>query len=185
MKRISSCRRGLVAAAALAVAAAAGPANATGTGLYALVGGAVVSLDGTNVTVIGAEGSYESRDSGLRGGLGLRVTDAMALELTGHTLGKFGVAAPKLETTAVTLWLVGLLPVSANLAVQAKIGSSVFDSQVGALSDTGGGISFGAGAAYRIIENLDITYDYERFQAKVFQGRSSYDVYSIGLKYHF
>jgi hypothetical protein len=185
MKSRAITKLACLSALTISVALSAPSAIAQDSGLYALAGVGVVSLDSTSITTIGAQGTYEDRDTGFRAGIGLRVSDNMATEITVQSLGEFGVAATKLEATAATLWLVGIAPMTESLGLQAKLGATVYDADVGALNETGGGLSFGVGANYRILRNLEITYEYERFQAKIFAGRSSFDVYSVGAKLHF
>lgn len=181
MKRIAHKTLAWIAAGALATGIAA-PASAEGLGFYAGAGVGVVSLDSTDVTVIGA---FDSKDTGFKGVFGLQLDDSMAMEIAVQTLGEFGNATPTFKTDAVSLWLVGSLPMTQNLALQGKIGPTVFRSDIGGQTDTGGSISFGLGFDYRLLSNLHVAYEYERHQAKVFAVDSSYDVFSVGLKYHF
>lgn len=183
MNRIARKSLGWVAAGALALGGATS-AMAEGLGLYATAGFGVVSMDSSNFVAIGDYGSYQTRDAGYKIGVGLQVSENMAVEFDGRSLGKFGSAA-KLETLAGTLWLVGIGQVSERIRLQGKLGTTAYRSEVGAAYHNGGGMVFGVGLNYRIISNMDIAYEYERFPLEMFDAESSFDVYSVGLKYHF
>lgn len=174
---------GLAVIAALAGGAL--PAYAAGNGIYISASAGAVSLDRTSLAAIGAPGTYPSSETAGKLGVGLKTKDNVAWELAGQYLGRFGVAPVEMETFAGTLWLIGSLPVGEEMRLNLKVGPTLYRSEAGATSDTGHGISIGAGLDIRVFANTDLTLDYERYSARVFQGRTSFDVYAIGLKYHF
>lgn len=178
-------RNTLGLAAAAALAASTMPATVLGAELYIAAAAGAVSLDRTSLAAIGAPGTYPSSDPAGKVGIGLKTKDNVAWELAGQYLGQFGVAPVEMETFAGTLWLIGSLPVGERVRVNVKAGPTMYRSEAGTASDTGHGISIGAGLDIRVLANTDLTIDYERYSARVFQGRTSFDVYAVGLKYHF
>lgn len=169
---------------AAALLACALPARAF-EGIYISAAAGVVMLDTSSIASLGAQGSYGDSDPGGKLGLGLKITEDIALEAAGQTLGKFGSTSPQLATYAGTLWLIGGHHLAQSLSVHVKVGPSLYYAEVGPANDTGHGISVGAGLDYRWIRNTDISFEYERFGAKIFRTDTSFDFYSIGLKYHF
>ena len=167
-----------------ALAGGAMPASVVGAEMYIAASAGAVSLDRTSLAAIGAPGSYPSSETAGKLGIGLKTKDNVAWELAGQYLGKFGAAPVKMETGAATLWLIGSLPVGDGMGLNLKVGPTLYQAYAGGTNDTGHGISIGAGLDFRVLANTDLTIDYERYSARVFQGRTSFDVYAVGLKYH-
>jgi opacity protein-like surface antigen len=146
-------------------------------------------------------GNFEDEDRFLSIGVGLRVTENLAFEISYNDFGTaeydYAGAGPgyrfrgteRIEIDSVSIAAIGTLPLAPSFGLFAKIGLDVWDAQwkdrftgvdaegrfTGSdkLSDDGADVFFGLGAVFNVTANADITVEYQLRQFDV-QG-SAYD----------
>jgi OmpA-OmpF porin, OOP family len=141
---------------------------------------------------------------------GYQFTRNWAVELAYTDLGKFStdanvvggvgvVAATEYAEVKPNCWslsAVGILPLGNNFSLLGKAGvcrwddrSKAYETVVNTIipetpSSTGTDLTFGLGAKYDATRNLGVRAEWERFD-KVVHDRSSVDLWSLSLQYHF
>lgn len=120
-------------------------------------------------------------------------------DMTANTTITFpfnGTVETQHETTGVNLSITGRYLLTRDLSVQARVGAFMWDSDtsVNALfpqqtnetktSDDDTDISFGATAAYRLNNNMQVRLDWDHLPTSA-QTDVDYDLFSINLQYQF
>ena len=136
-----------------------------------------------------ANASYEEIDDssaafGLFGGYHLN--EVLAIEAAYNDFGEAEKSGFKVEASALSLGMVGKLPIKTDFTLLGKVGLAAWDTDAsfGALKDSGSGtdVYFGIGADYDISGTAAVRFGIEKF---TLSGDIDEDVtsYSIGFMY--
>jgi len=165
------------------------PASAQETGFYVGAGAGVTttdvcdSLSGLGLT------SCDDEDTGFKIFGGKRFNQNFAVELGWVDLGEVAATGPggtaRVETDGIQVAAVGILPVNPRFHVFGKVGLYLWDVSASApglsLSDDGTDIMFGLGAAWDLVDRLDLRAEWERFDVD----GDNVDMFSVGALYKF
>lgn len=126
------------------------------------------------------------RETGFKIFGGFRANENVAISLAYVDLGEFEEGDASIETDGFNLSAIGILPLSENFELFAKLGVFRWDSELkisglGSADDDDTGFSFGLGAGYSFFDNFALNAEFQRFDLD----GDNIDLLSAGLVYSF
>lgn len=137
--------------------------------------------------------SCDKRDTAFKIYAGGKVNEWLGAELGYTDFGKVNASGGDTKAWAVPLSLLAGVPLGDRFNIFAKLGGLYGRTDVSASASTlvdrghknGWGWTWGAGATFKVIQNLDIRVDWDRYKLDFVGGRRDVDMLSGGVQWRF
>jgi OOP family OmpA-OmpF porin len=137
--------------------------------------------------------SCDKRDTGFKIYTGGRINEILGVELGYTDFGKIAASGGDTKAWAVPLTVLAGVPLGEQFHIFAKLGGLYGRTDVDASPTTlvdrghknGWGWTWGAGATFQVMKNLDIRVDWDRYKLDFVGGRRDVDMLSGGVQYRF
>ena len=134
----------------------------------------------------------DTRDLGLKLYAGGKFSEFTGLEGSYVYLGDAHAGGGRTWGQGLNLSLVGTLPLSQSVGLNARVGSIFGWTRVGGSApgmatgnDHGFGLSYGTGLTYALSRTLGLRLDWDRYRLPFATGRHDVDLTTVGLQFNY
>jgi OmpA-OmpF porin, OOP family len=129
----------------------------------------------------------DDKDIGAKIWAGGRLNRFLGLELGYTHLGEVDIGPSDTRAQGGFVHLLGGIPLGGSSSINAKVGTIYSHTKTSGFagSDSGFGLSYGAAAIIGLTDRMDLRLDWDRHRMKFATGRSSSDLYTVGVQWKF